>query len=114
MLIFLRSLLEGVDKETLSPSAKKAYSVLKKWKGDYPKESVGATIYNRFLYAFLKETYKDELGGSFQLFIDTQLQDQVLAQQSKRKESVWWDDILTKDKVETREEIITKGFYRSS
>ncbi|WP_299124304.1 penicillin acylase family protein [uncultured Tenacibaculum sp.] len=105
-----KSLLEGVDKESLSPSAKKAYSVLKKWKGDYPKESVGATIYNRFLYAFLKETYKDELGSSFQLFIDTQLQDQVLAQQSKRKESVWWDNILTKDKVETREEIITKAF----
>ncbi|MCF2875358.1 MULTISPECIES: penicillin acylase family protein [unclassified Tenacibaculum] len=105
-----KNLLEGVEKETLSPSAKKAYSVLKKWKGDYPKESLGATIYNRFLYAFLKETYKDELGSSFQLFIDTQLQDQVLAQQSKRKESVWWDNILTKDKVETREEIITKAF----
>ncbi|WP_272151150.1 penicillin acylase family protein [Tenacibaculum aiptasiae] len=105
-----KNLLEGVDKESLSPSAKKAYSVLKKWKGDYPKESIGATIYNRFLYAFLKETYKDELGSSFQLFIDTQLQDQVLAQQSKRKESVWWDNILTKDKVETRKEVITKAF----
>ncbi|AZJ34892.1 penicillin acylase family protein [Tenacibaculum singaporense] len=108
-----RELLASVDKSSLSPSAKKAYSVLEKWNGEYLKTNVAPTIYNRFLYEFLTATYKDELGDSFQLFIDTQLQDQVLAQQAKREQSVWWDDISTTNKVETRNEIITTAFQKS-
>ncbi|RLJ98716.1 penicillin acylase family protein [Tenacibaculum discolor] len=108
-----RELLKSVDKSSLSPSAKKAYSVLENWNGEYLKTNVAPTIYNRFLYEFLTATYKDELGKSFQLFIDTQLQDQVLAQQAKRKQSVWWDDISTTDKVETRNEIITTAFQKA-
>ncbi|GFD96550.1 penicillin amidase [Alteromonas sp. KUL156] len=108
-----RELLASVDKSSLSPSAKKAYSVLEKWDGEYLKTNVAPTIYNRFLYEFLTATYKDELGDSFQLFIDTQLQDQVLAQQAKREQSVWWDNILTINKVETRNEIITTAFQKS-
>nr|BFF39827.1 penicillin acylase family protein [Tenacibaculum mesophilum] len=108
-----RELLASVDKSSLSPSAKKAYSVLEKWDGEYLKTNVAPTIYNRFLYEFLTATYKDELGDSFQLFIDTQLQDQVLAQQAKREQSVWWDNILTINKVETRNEIITIAFQKS-
>lgn len=108
-----RELLSSVDKLSLSPSAKKAYSVLEKWDGEYLKTNVAPTIYNRFLYEFLTATYKDELGDSFQLFIDTQLQDQVLAEQAKREESVWWDDISTTNKVETRNEIITTAFQKT-
>ncbi|WP_028891264.1 penicillin acylase family protein [Tenacibaculum sp. 47A_GOM-205m] len=108
-----RELLVSVDKSSLSPSAKKAYSVLEKWDGEYLKTNVAPTIYNRFLYEFLTATYKDELGDSFQLFIDTQLQDQVLAEQAKREQSVWWDDISTTNKVETRNEIITTAFQKS-
>ncbi|WP_440122669.1 penicillin acylase family protein [Tenacibaculum sp. Ill] len=108
-----RELLNSVDKSTLSPSAKKAYLMLEKWNGEYLKTNVAPTIYNRFLYEFLTATYKDELGDSFQLFIDTQLQDQVLAEQAKREQSVWWDDISTTDKVETRNEIITKAFQKA-
>lgn len=108
-----RELLASVDKSSLSPSAKKAYSELEKWNGEYLKTNVAPTIYNRFLYEFLTATYKDELGESFQLFIDTQLQDQVLAQQAKRIQSVWWDDISTTDKVETRNEIITTAFQKT-
>ena len=108
-----RELLASVDKSSLSPSAKKAHSVLEKWDGAYGKTNVAPTIYNRFLYEFLAATFKDELGKSFQLFIDTQLQDQVLAQLAKREQSVWWDDVSTTDKVETRNEIITTAFQKA-
>ncbi|MHC9089545.1 penicillin acylase family protein [Tenacibaculum sp. IMCC1] len=108
-----RELLASVDKSSLSPSAKKAYSVLEKWDGEYLKTNVAPTIYNRFLYEFLTATFKDELGKSFQLFIDSQLQDQMLAEQAKREQSVWWDNISTIDKVETRNEIITTAFQKS-
>ena len=105
-----RDLLKSVDKSSLSVSGRKAFSILEKWNGTHLKTSVAPTIYNRFLYEFLKNTYKDELGDSFDLFINSQLQDQVLVTQIERENSVWWDDISTKDKVETKEEIINASF----
>ncbi|PWG04090.1 penicillin acylase family protein [Polaribacter aquimarinus] len=105
-----RNLLKSVDKNSLSVSGRKAFSILEKWNGTHLKTSVAPTIYNRFLFEFLKNTYKDELGGSFDLFINSQLQDQVLVTQVERENSVWWDDISTIDKVETKEEVINTSF----
>ena len=106
----IQNLLKSVDKSDLSPSAKKAFSVLENWDGAYFKKSVAPTIYNRLLYEFLTATYKDELGGSFDLFINSQLQDQVLLTQINREQSVWWDDISTKDKIESKNDIIHQSY----
>jgi penicillin amidase len=103
-------LLKSLDKSKLSVSEQKVVEILKNWDGTYLKNSVGATIYNRFLFEFLKATYKDELGASFELFINSQLQDEVLPIQIHRKQSVWWDDITTTSKVEGRAEIILNSF----
>ena len=103
-------LLKSVDKTKLSASGRKAFAVLEKWDGTHLKSSVGATIYNRFLYEFLKATYQDELGDGFELFINSQLQDQVLPNQVKRENSVWWDDITTHDKIETKQDIVAGAF----
>ena len=106
----IENLLKSVDKSTLTPSERKAFSILKNWDGTYLKTSLGPTIYNRFLYNFLKATYKDELGEGFELFINSQLQDQVLPTQVNRNNSVWWDDISTKDKIETKKEVTQMAF----
>ena len=108
-----RNLLSNINDKNFSASEKKAISILNKWNGEHLKTSIAPTIYNRFLYEFLKETYQDELGSSFYLFINTQLQDHVLATQVNRENSVWWDNIDTKDKVETKTEIINKAFKNS-
>jgi len=105
-----KNLLKSIDKSTLTPSERKAFSILKKWDGTYLKSSVEPTIYNRFLYDFLKATYGDELGEGFELFINSQLQDQVLPNQVNRSNSVWWDDISTKHKIETKKEITQISF----
>ena len=104
------NLLKSLDKSKLSVSEQKVVEILKNWDGTYLKNSVGATIYNRFLFEFLKATYKDELGANFELFINSQLQDEVLPIQIHRKQSVWWDDITTTSKVEGRAEIILNSF----
>jgi len=109
----ITDLLKNVDKSKLSPSEKKAHSVLKNWNGEYLKTAIGPTIYNRFLYEFLNATYKDELGASFDLFINTQLQDEVLPNQINRENSVWWDNINTKDKIETKKEIVQTAFVKA-
>ena len=109
----IKSLLKSVDKSDLTASERKAYSILENWDGTYLKTAVAPTIYNRFLYEFLKETYQDELGSSFELFINSQLQDEVLPNQVNRKNSVWWDNISTKNKVETKEDILQQSFKTS-
>lgn len=103
-------LLQYVDQQNLSVSQKKAISILENWNGDYQKTAIAPTIYNRFLYEVLAATYKDELGGSFELFINSQLQDQALPIQINRENSIWWDNIKTGSKKESRAEIITSSF----
>tara|TARA_B100000767_G_scaffold275610_1_gene313695 strand:+ start:2127 stop:4532 length:2406 start_codon:yes stop_codon:yes gene_type:complete len=106
-------LLKSVARSKLIASERKSFSILQNWDGSYLKTSIGPTIYNRFLYEFLRATYKDELGGSFELFINSQLQDKVLSSQVIREKSVWWDNVSSKDKIETRSDIIHLAFKRS-
>ena len=104
--IHARDLLSFLPKNELTDLEIEAYNTLKKWEGEYLKVLTGPTIYNRFLFEFLKNTYKDETGDAFHLFINSQLQDQVLPVQIAREQSVWWDNIETKDVVETKQEIL--------
>lgn len=106
----LEEVLKHVDVSNLPVSSRKALTVLENWDGRYLKSSIGPTIYNRFLYEILKAIYKDELGDSFKLFINSQLQDQVLPNQIKNRYSIWWDNIHTSDNVESRAEIIQTAF----
>lgn len=104
------NLLNFVNDRDLTVSEKKAFDILNNWDGTYSKEAIGPTIYNRFLFEFLKNTYQDELGNSFSLFINSQLQDQVLPNQIKRENSVWWDNINTKEIQEVKQDIINTSF----
>ena len=106
----IQDFLKYIDKKNLSTAENKALSVLSEWDGNYLKDAVGPTIYNRFLYQFLVSTYKDEMGEAFHLFMNSQLQDQVLVSQINTKESVWWDNLSTKNKTETRQDIIENSF----
>ena len=108
-----KHLLKSVVQSNLSVSERKVFSILENWDGSYLKTSVGPTIYNRFLYEFLKATYKDELGDGFELFINSQLQDKVLSSQVNRENSIWWDDVSSEGKVEKRSDIISIAFKRS-
>ena len=108
-----KHLLKSVVQSNLTASERKVFSILENWDGSYLKTSVGPTIYNRFLYEFLKATYKDELGDGFELFINSQLQDKVLSSQVNRENSIWWDDVSSEGKVEKRSDIISIAFKRS-
>tara|TARA_R110002073_G_scaffold89852_6_gene212521 strand:+ start:39194 stop:41527 length:2334 start_codon:yes stop_codon:yes gene_type:complete len=90
----------------------KALEVLNEWNGDYRKEKNAPTIYNRFLYEFLKNTFKDEMGDSFAGFMSTHLMKKVIAVQAAKEESVWWDDVNTENK-ETKKEIVQMSFKKA-
>ncbi|CAL2108809.1 penicillin G amidase [Tenacibaculum sp. 190524A02b] len=106
----IEGLTEEIDEQILTPSGKKALTILKNWKGYYGKEEVAPTIYNRLWYEFVKNTFKDEMQDAFAQFVNTPIEEKAVANQVTKKTSVWWDDVTTQDKVETKKEIVTKSF----
>jgi penicillin amidase len=102
--------IKSINKSDLSDSEKQAVSFLGKWKGNFEKEEIGPVIYNRMVYEFQKNTFADEMGKAYDQFTNTPFIEKVLPVQVKRESSVWWDDVSTKNKIETKEEIITQSF----
>lgn len=109
----IANLATGIDTKNLTPSEKLSLNYLSKWNGFYGEKEVAPTIYNRFIYEVLVATYKDEMGKSFNQFINTPYQDKAFVEQIEREESVWWDDVHTKDKKETRTDIITSSYKKT-
>ena len=102
--------VNSINRDKLSASEKQAISILKKWKGNFDKNEVAPVIYNRMVYEFQKNTFSDEMGEAFKQFENTPFIEKVLPVQSKRVNSVWWDNVATKDKIESKEEIVTSSF----
>ena len=102
--------IKSINKKELSLGEKTAISILENWKGNFDKKEIGPVIYNRIVYEFQKNTFADEMGEAFNQFINTPLIEKVLPVQMARGNSVWWDDISTINKVETKQQIITKSF----
>ncbi len=105
-----KNFIASIDKKSLSASERKAISILKNWNGYYGKNEIAPVIYNRMVYEFQKNTFKDEMGKAYNQFVNTPFIDKVLPVQAKRENSVWWDDVSTKNKIETKQEIVTKSF----
>ena len=102
--------LKEIDQKGMPASQKIALSSLKKWKGNFDLNEIGPVIYNRIVYEFQKNTFGDELGEAFDQFTNTPLIEKVLPVQMARENSVWWDDVTTTDKIETKKEIINTSF----
>jgi len=111
--IIASDLIESIDKSNLTASQKKAIHLLKNWKGNFEKQEVGPVVYNRFVYEFQKNTFADELGKGYHQFTNTPFVEKVLPVQAKKEKSIWWDDVATVDKVESKNEIVTESFLRA-
>lgn len=103
----VRNAIKSIRLDDFSENEQAALRILEAWDGSYHLKSVGPTIYTRFLYEFLVNTYKDELGPAFDQFINTPVQKKNVSVQMARDSSVWWDDVTTKDKQETKRDILT-------
>jgi penicillin amidase len=108
-----KNLIKYLDKSTFSPSENTVLHILEKWKGNFDKNEIAPVIYSRFIYEFQKNTFADEMGRGYEQFVNTPFIEKVLPIQVEREQSVWWDNITTKDKIETKQEIITTSFKRA-
>ncbi|WP_264553296.1 penicillin acylase family protein [Flavobacterium sp. N2038] len=110
----VQNLISNIDLNTISPAEKEAVTILKSWKGTTNLEDVGPTIYNKWVYLYLKNTFEDEMGeDNFDLFLGISIGKQVIANQVKSENSVWWDNVKTKNVKETRKDIVSKSFHEA-
>lgn len=100
-----------IDVSQLDATEKEALEVLKAWKGTNTTLEVAPTIYNKWMYFYLKSTFQDEMGElGFKQFLKTHIMKQCIDNQSKLANSVWWDNIDTKNVKENRSVILTQSF----
>ncbi len=106
----IASLMKSLSTSSFSPSQKTAINMLKEWDGSYEKTAVAPVFYNRFVYEFQKNTFADEMGDAFDLFVNTPFVEKLLPVQAARENSVWWDNVNTNGVKETKKEIVTTSF----
>jgi penicillin amidase len=107
------NLIAVLDISTLSNQQKEVLFILNSWDGAADLNSVASTVYHRWIYFFLKNTFKDELGEDrFNQLLGTHFIKRVIAPMSGKNESVWWDDLST-DSKESRIDIVNKSFLDS-
>jgi len=107
-------ILDNLTKVNFTSNEKEALEILKNWNGEFKSNKVAPTIYIKFIYLFLENTFEDEMGEEgFQQFLKTHLYKRQIAKQIKLRKSVWWDDISTKDIKENRDEIFTRTMHQA-
>jgi penicillin amidase len=104
----------SVLNKNASENEQKAKHLLLSWKGANNLNDVAPTIFNKWMYFYLQDTFKDELGeDNFNIFLGTHIMKQAIAAQSQNENSPWWDDISTNNRKETRTEILNKSFHEA-
>ncbi|WP_333599839.1 penicillin acylase family protein [Flavobacterium sp.] len=104
-----------INAANFSANEKQALKTLKAWQGTHAVDEVAPTLFNKWLYFYLKDTFEDEFGkDNFKLLLSTHIIKQVIENQSRNAASVWWDNIGTKTKKETQAEILTQSFKEAT
>lgn len=108
------NLIHNLDLRTLSINEGDALEYLKTWSGSNKLTDVAPTVYNKWIYFYLKNTFEDELGvAGFEQFLTTHVMKQLVANQLENEKSLWWDNINTKGKKETRTQIVSQSFKQA-
>lgn len=107
----IKELGSFINDKDLSDTHRSALDLLNEWQGEYNLDNVEPAIYHRWIYYFLKNTFSDELGDEmFKQFLATHLHKRLIAPMAAKPESVWWDNVNTKDNVETKSLVVNKSF----
>ena len=110
-----KMIINELNQETITTDNQKfAVSSLESWDGSHAKESIAPVIYNKLVYKVLEDAMLDEIGDNlFNILLPSHLLKKSISKLLNSKESVWWDNILTSDKNETRKDIFNKAFISS-
>ncbi len=106
----LPDLLKILEQDA-SAKANPAYPILAKWNMKNDPNEVGATIFERFVKELRLAIWEDEFPTKDEKAPMSQpTRDRTWAMLQKQPTAKWFDDIRTKDKVETANDIVTNTF----
>ncbi|MGG2022749.1 penicillin acylase family protein [Pseudomonas sp. S8] len=109
----LAPLLPVLREVVSDPAQLKLVEQLAQWQGDYPLDSVNATVFNQFLYDLADAAMRDELGNDFfETLLSTRVIDAALPRLAANADSPWWDNRTTPNK-ETRADIVKAAWQAS-
>ncbi len=104
-------LVQSIDVTKLEDGQIKILDMLTKWEGNYPLKTIEPTIFHSWIYYFLKYSFADELGEErFKQLLSTHFHKRLIAPLAKQEGSVWFDDIDTPEKKESKKDIIQHAF----
>jgi len=110
----IENLAKSINYNSLTKNQQRALDILQLWDGSNTIDQIAPTIYNKLIYSFLKNTFKDEMGETlFNQLLNTHLMKRVIADQLSKESSIWWDNASTTDKTETKQDILSLSFIES-
>ncbi|WP_095081810.1 penicillin acylase family protein [Pseudomonas sp. Irchel s3h17] len=109
----LAPLLPVLREVVSDPQEREWVEQLALWKGDYPLESVSATLFNQLLFNLADGALHDELGNSFfDTLLSTRVIDAALPRLAANADSPWWDNRATPVR-ETRADVVKAAWNAS-
>ena len=109
----LAPLLPVLREVVSDPAQLKLVEQLAQWPGDYPLDSVSATVFSQFLYDLADAAMRDELGNEFfDTLLSTRVIDSALPRLAANADSPWWDNRNTPAK-ETRADVVRTAWQAS-
>lgn len=78
--------------EELRPAAVRAAEMIEQWDGGFDRNSVGATIYQRWHDQLMRALFADELGDQYAFFKNTHMAEKSLLSLYWKPASPWWDN----------------------
>ncbi len=94
-----------------SETHQQAHQILSQWDGGHAIDAAGPVVYYKLLYTIMANAMVDELGKEdFTAFVSTHLMKRTTAVFIPNDNSLWWDDITTKNVRETRQSNFIKSF----
>ncbi|SFW23022.1 penicillin acylase family protein [Cellulophaga fucicola] len=107
------SMAKDLDITNLDKSYIKLLDDLSKWEGEATVNSVESSVYQRWVFYMLKNTFKDELGDAlFTQLLSTHFHKRLIAPLVNNTTSIWWDNVAT-EKVETSKDIFQISFEQA-
>lgn len=109
-----KELVSLIDQQNLNKNQKEALAILQNWNGDNQLQDIAPTIYHKLIYLCLKNTFLDELGDDmFSQLMKTHLIKRTIAPLFSKENSVWFDNIETENKSESRKNIVTQSYIEA-
>jgi len=97
-----------------SPNHQEAAMILKNWNGSHDIDDVAPTIFNKLIYNILYNAMADELGlKTLDAFLTSHMMKRSTKILIENETSIWWDNINSKNIVETRNDQLIDAFDRS-